>query len=341
MACVGAHARDRVRRSERRARRKGVRRVLPARDRRRRLRARAHPFVGDYTGPASTPVGDIFADSTGVPCAAGTTNVGVADGYHRNSLIRIRLCSVPNLTSTSEESTPGSRYYIAGSNGKALVNSRVSGAVLAMVDAARGSGVPISVGSSYRTMGTSRSCGATTPTPPSWPRRGPPTTRWVWRSTSPCRRSRRVDLHDLGHPAEQRDLAVVEPERGALGISPILGRVLALGSAHRLEPLLTPTAPARVPAFAARPGPGSERVTDEEPRRATSQTTCAARPGDRHQRCTLRQRGLGTSTHPLVSRQAARRCGLEIPHRGIVARHARSAAMSGHPLRGTSGRPGC
>ena len=54
VAGVGTHARDRVRRSQRRAGREGIRLVLPARDRRRRLRARTHPFVDHHQphGPA-------------------------------------------------------------------------------------------------------------------------------------------------------------------------------------------------------------------------------------------------------------------------------------------------
>jgi LAS superfamily LD-carboxypeptidase LdcB len=57
-----------------------------------------------------------------------------------------------NLASTGEESTPGSAYYIEGSNGKALVNSRVSGAVFDMISAAKNTHVSISATSAFRAM---------------------------------------------------------------------------------------------------------------------------------------------------------------------------------------------
>jgi hypothetical protein len=118
-----------------------------------------------YTAPTTgnAIVGDIFADSTGVPCAAGTSDMGVADGYNSGTLVRIRLCALPNLPSSGEESTPGSRYYVAGANGRGLVNSRVSGAALAMLKAAKSAGVPVSAASSFRTMAHQRAlCSANT-----------------------------------------------------------------------------------------------------------------------------------------------------------------------------------
>lgn len=121
-----------------------------------------------YTGPSgtgSTIVGDIFADSSAVPCAAGTTDVGLADGYHSNTLTKIRLCAVPNLSSSSEESTPGSRFYISGASGRAIVNSRVSGAVLAMVNAAKGASIGVSATSTFRTMAHQQSLWNADPNP--------------------------------------------------------------------------------------------------------------------------------------------------------------------------------
>lgn len=98
-------------------------------------------------------VGDVYADSSNVPCASPTVDVGVRDGYASNKLVRIRLCALPNLTSTSEESTPGSKYYISGANGRALVNSRVSGAWYNLVASAKSTGAPnMAAASSYRTM---------------------------------------------------------------------------------------------------------------------------------------------------------------------------------------------
>ncbi len=100
----------------------------------------------------SSIVGNIFADSSNVPCAAGTRDVGIMDGYRSGTLTKIRLCALPNLSSTSEESRPGSAYYIQGANGNALVNSRVSGAVFAMINSAKRAGINISATSTFRTM---------------------------------------------------------------------------------------------------------------------------------------------------------------------------------------------
>jgi hypothetical protein len=117
--------------------------------------------LGDNTTPATTDTstttagtsfdtGPLFNDSTSVACAAGTNDLGIQDGYHNGQLVKIRICAIPNLPSTSEESNGG--YGISGANGKAIVNSRVSGAVLAMVQAAAKGGVTLAANSSFRTM---------------------------------------------------------------------------------------------------------------------------------------------------------------------------------------------
>jgi hypothetical protein len=97
-------------------------------------------------------VGDPFSSSDTVPCAAGTQDLGIHDGYSDGALIKLRLCAIPNIASGSSESTPGTSYYIQGSDGKAIVSSRVSGAVFAMADAAASAGVTLSASSSFRTM---------------------------------------------------------------------------------------------------------------------------------------------------------------------------------------------
>jgi hypothetical protein len=105
------------------------------------------------TAPTSgTIVGDITQSSVDVPCAAGTNDVGVRDGYSAGGLVKIRLCAVPNLPSSGEESTPGTSYYINGANSNAVVNSRVSGAWLALVTAAKAASINISAQSSFRTI---------------------------------------------------------------------------------------------------------------------------------------------------------------------------------------------
>jgi len=107
------------------------------------------------TAPSTSPgttvdTAQLFTDSTSVACAAGTNDLGIQDGYHDGQLVKIRVCAVPNLPSTSEESNGG--FGITGANGKAIVNSRVSGSVLAMVKAAAKDGVTLTASSSFRTM---------------------------------------------------------------------------------------------------------------------------------------------------------------------------------------------
>lgn len=102
-------------------------------------------------------IGDITADSSKVSCAKGTVNLGVYDGYRNGKRVKIRLCAIPGMKSTSEESTPGSRFYIKGANHLAIVNSRVSGAVLAMFNAAKKSGLTMSAISTFRTYAHQKS----------------------------------------------------------------------------------------------------------------------------------------------------------------------------------------
>lgn len=97
-------------------------------------------------------VGDVMADSSSVRCATDTRDVGVHDGYNQGTRVTIRLCALPNLPSTSPESTPGSRYYISGANGKGLVNSQVSRNVFEMVKAAKNAHISLRAFSTFRTM---------------------------------------------------------------------------------------------------------------------------------------------------------------------------------------------
>ncbi len=108
---------------------------------------------GPSTGNTGTDiVGDMFADSTNVPCAYGTTPIAQPqEGYHDGVKVMIRLCALPNLKSSSEESQPGGKWYVEGANGQALVNSRVSGAWFALVQAANAAGVGLHAESSFRT----------------------------------------------------------------------------------------------------------------------------------------------------------------------------------------------
>lgn len=89
---------------------------------------------------AATP-SNLFGSSVGTPCAAGTTDAGVADGYHGGQLVKIRLCTIPNLPSSGSED-----------GGHAKVNSIVSDNVFKMVSAAKAAGVNLSANSSFRSM---------------------------------------------------------------------------------------------------------------------------------------------------------------------------------------------
>lgn len=112
----------------------------------------------DGTAPSTTQVadttieGDPFGPSEDVQCASGTSDLGVFDAYNSGTQVRQRLCAIPNIPSTSQESTPGDVFYINGADGKAIVNSRVSGAVYSMAQAAVADGVQLSARSSFRTM---------------------------------------------------------------------------------------------------------------------------------------------------------------------------------------------
>jgi hypothetical protein len=108
--------------------------------------------VAGLTIVASLPALVPVADAQTARCAPGTRDVGVVDGYASGRRTKIRLCALPNLRSTSEESTPGSAYSIRGANHHALVNARVSSAAFRMVNAAKHAGVPLSATSTFRTM---------------------------------------------------------------------------------------------------------------------------------------------------------------------------------------------
>lgn len=97
-------------------------------------------------------VGNPYESSASVACAEGTNDLGIHTGYTSGSPVQHRLCAVPNLPSSSSESTPGGTYYIQGANGHAIINSRLSGALLAMVNDAQSAGITLTAARSFRTM---------------------------------------------------------------------------------------------------------------------------------------------------------------------------------------------
>jgi hypothetical protein len=91
-----------------------------------------------------------FQDSTSVACADGTKDLGIQDGYHDGQIVKIRICAVSNIPSTSEESNGG--YGVSGAGGNLVVNSRISGAAYAMAQAAAKEHQPLYASSGFRTM---------------------------------------------------------------------------------------------------------------------------------------------------------------------------------------------
>lgn len=125
--------------------------------------------VGGSSGASTTTTGSAadlstaFGDSTSIACAAGTKDLGIQDGYHDGQVVKIRVCAVSNLPSTSEESNNG--YGVTGADGNVVVNSRVSGAVYALAQAAAKDGVPLMAASGFRTMQHQQALFAQNPDP--------------------------------------------------------------------------------------------------------------------------------------------------------------------------------
>jgi hypothetical protein len=123
---------------------------------------------GTDTNPATSAdanidTNDLYKSSVGVACALGTRDIGVYDGYTNGQAVKIRLCAIPGFPSTGEESNGG--YGVSGANGQAVVNSRVSGAVLAMIKAAKAAGLSLSARSTFRTMSHQQALFASDPDP--------------------------------------------------------------------------------------------------------------------------------------------------------------------------------
>ena len=102
-------------------------------------------------------------------CAPGTDKIGDYDGYDNNQVVKIRLCALPILSS-SEESHGGYGIPASKTKGRALVNSRASGAWYALVRKAEEDGVKMAATSSFRTMAHQQTL---------W--NGHPDTKWVAR----------------------------------------------------------------------------------------------------------------------------------------------------------------
>ncbi|PJE65304.1 hypothetical protein COU91_02370 [Candidatus Saccharibacteria bacterium CG10_big_fil_rev_8_21_14_0_10_47_8] len=99
---------------------------------------------------ATIDTAHLYDSSVNIACANHTKDLGIEDGYSGGNVVKIRVCALPNLPSTDDESNDG--YGVSGANGGAVVNSRVSGAVYAMVEAAKKDGVTLTAISSFRSM---------------------------------------------------------------------------------------------------------------------------------------------------------------------------------------------
>jgi hypothetical protein len=106
--------------------------------------------VQQATAPTGSGiVGDIGESSDTVPCAAGTTEVGVVESRYTGPLrksnpLKIKLCQITDI--------PGSGDDASGNpiSGGAVINSRASGAWAALAKAAKDAGVSLSASSSFR-----------------------------------------------------------------------------------------------------------------------------------------------------------------------------------------------
>ncbi|MBP7820900.1 M15 family metallopeptidase, partial [Candidatus Saccharibacteria bacterium] len=96
----------------------------------------SNPFE-DPTNAIDT--NDLYSSSADIPCADGTNDAGLEDGYHDKKKVQIRLCSLSSI-----KPKPG--------HDKILVNSRVSETFQAMGKAAKQDGVTLTAGENFRTM---------------------------------------------------------------------------------------------------------------------------------------------------------------------------------------------
>ena len=108
------------------------------------------------TAPTQTayPIGNPMEGSESIACDPRTQEIGVFYAYNSGKPAKYRFCSIPNLPSTT---TDGYMNILESTGkthlkGKAVVNSRVSGAVFSMVEAAKADGVNLSSGSTYRSV---------------------------------------------------------------------------------------------------------------------------------------------------------------------------------------------
>lgn len=108
--------------------------------------------TGQYdTGTSSRSEGPKQTSPPPPECAPGTRDLGHHDGYADGRRHRILLCAVDGLPSDSPESTPGTRHYLKGANGDAVVHAQISRGTTRLRRLAERQGVELGVTSSFRT----------------------------------------------------------------------------------------------------------------------------------------------------------------------------------------------
>lgn len=105
-----------------------------------------NPATSVPSGSASDCSGPVSDGS----CAPGTINLGVHSVYESGEETVTTLCALTNLPSTGGASTPGSQYYVEGSDGLAIVRAEVSAVAYQMIEDATADGVVLRANSSFR-----------------------------------------------------------------------------------------------------------------------------------------------------------------------------------------------
>lgn len=109
--------------------------------------AKYSPGTPGQVGPVDQAT--MYDDSTGIPCAPGTKDIGTEnDAYHDGQKVPVRLCALLGVPSGSGESHD--QYGVIGAEGNAIVNSRVSANFAALVAQAKIDKVSLSADSSFR-----------------------------------------------------------------------------------------------------------------------------------------------------------------------------------------------
>jgi LAS superfamily LD-carboxypeptidase LdcB len=97
-------------------------------------------------------VGDPYAETVSVACAAGTKDIGIQDAYLKGVKTESRMCSVSNIPSIGKSDNPGGQFSTPGADGHVVVNSRVSGAWYKLAEDAKAAGINLTAISSFRSM---------------------------------------------------------------------------------------------------------------------------------------------------------------------------------------------